>query len=177
MIQIKLPKPDLPIESQDLDVLFAMQIFGESRLDDRDEDHWEEFEMKAGVGHVAYNRSKHPGWWGKDLRQVLLKFSQFSCFNVNDPNRVKLLDPLAYEPSFVWDACYIVAAGILDGIIPDPTLRSDSYFDDSLVKTNKMPRWAEEKNFVKQIGKFLFYRIYLPKPTLKERRFNLIYQE
>jgi len=167
MIQIKLPNPKISIESQDLDVLFAMQIFGESRLDDRDEDLWEEFEMKAGVGHVAYNRSKDPSWWGKDLRGVLLKQGQFSCFNLNDKNRVKLLSPLAYEPPSVWDACYVVAAGILDGIIPDPTLRSDHYFDDSLVKTNKIPRWAEEKNFVKQIGKFLFYRIYLPKPILK----------
>ncbi len=167
MIQIKLPKPDVPIENQDLDVLFAMQIFGESRLDDRDEDHWEEFEMKAGVGHVAYNRAMNPAWWGKNLKEVLLKSHQFSCFNDNDPNRVKLLNPLSYEASYVWDTCFLVASGILLQVIPDPTLRSDHYFDDSLVKTNKMPRWADEKNFVKQIGKFLFYRIYLPAPILK----------
>ena len=167
MIQVKLPRPDIGIEAQDIDTLLAMLIFGESRLDDRDEDHWEEFEMKAGVGWVAYNRSKHPAWWGKDLRGVILKPHQFSCFNPNDPNRVKLLDPLAHEASYVWDACFVVASGILSGIIPDPTLKSDHYFDDSLVRDNRMPRWAERKNFVKVIGKFLFYRIYLPKPIIK----------
>jgi len=163
MIKIKLPKPDVPIESQELDVLFAMQIFGESRLDDRDEDHWEEFEMKAGVGHVAFNRSKNPAWWGKDLRQVLLKPAQFSCFNPNDKNRIKLLDPLAYEPASVWDACYIVAAGIIDGIIPDPTLRADTYYDESI----KAPSYCTERNFVKKIGKFYFHRLYLPAPKIK----------
>ncbi len=163
MIQIKLPKTNIPIEEQDIDVLFAMLIFGESRLDDRDEDRWEEFEMKAGVGHVAYNRSNNPAWWGKDLRGVLLKQGQFSCFNLNDKNRAKLLDPLLYEPASVWDACYIVAAGILDRLIPDPTLRSDTYYDESI----KAPGYCTEKNFVKKIGKFYFHRLYLPKPILK----------
>ncbi len=167
MIQIKLPNPTISIEEQEIDVLHAMQIFGESRLDDRDEDHWEEFEAKAAVGWCAFNRAKHPAWWGKDLRGVILKPGQFSCFNVDDKNREKLLSPLSYEGTGIWDACYIVAVGIQDGLIPDPTLCSDSYFDESMVKAGKLPKWADEKKFVKRIGKFFFYRLYLKPPILK----------
>lgn len=150
--QIRIPKPNLSIEAQDVDVLFSMLIFGEAR--------GESMEVKKGVGHVAFNRSKHPRWWGRNLLEVILRPYQFSCFLSSDPNRNKLLLPLKYESAETWDECFLTACGILSGELPDNTENSDHYFDDSI----PAPRWAVEDKFVKTMGRLSFYRLELEAP-------------
>lgn len=147
MIQIKLPRPDIGIEAQDDDVLFSMLLFGEAR--------GEIDEAKIGVGWVVWNRNLHPRWWGKNLRGVILKPFQFSCLNLGDPNRTKLLFPFKHEEPQVWDRCYDIAIGIMNNEIPDNTLTSDHYFDDSILP----PRWAKPSQKTVKIGKLNFYRL------------------
>jgi spore germination cell wall hydrolase CwlJ-like protein len=149
--QVKLPRL-IPAGDQDIDVLFAMLIFGEARGEPKD--------GKTAVGWVAQNRALNPGWWGKDLRGVILKPWQFSCFNPGDPNREKLFDPLKFESSEVWDECFLTAKGILEGEIPDNTENSDHYFDVSI----KPPTWADPRKLVKKIGRLVFYRLDLKAP-------------
>ena len=143
----KLPNPHLPIEEQPLETLFAMLIFGEAR--------GEEWAGKVGVGWTVQNRATHPRWWGKDLRGVILKPMQFSCLNANDPNRHKLLSPLAYDSPETWEACLTIAQGIVAGGIPDNTDTSDHYIDSSI----DPPKWADPKKLTVIIGKLSFYRL------------------
>ncbi len=147
--QIKLPKPNAALIDQADDVLLAMLIFGEAR--------GEAEAGRIGVAWVAKNRADHPRWWGKILREVILKRGQFSCFLPDDPNLPKLLLPLKYEPFPIWDSCYRVARGILDGEIPDITQTSDHYFDDSI----QPPKWARPDKMTVKIGRLNFYRIEL----------------
>ena len=147
--QIKLPKPDQDFSIQDIDTLLAMCIWGEAR--------GEIPEGRQGVGAVIRTRSEHPRWWGHSYRSVILNPLQFSCFNEGNPNREKMLLPLRYDFSEVWDDCYWVAVGILDGSIADPTGGADSYFDDSL--KNRPPHWAMEHLFKVKIGRLAFYKV------------------
>jgi N-acetylmuramoyl-L-alanine amidase len=146
-MQILLPRPDIPIEEQAQDVLFAMLIFGEAR--------GEPFSGKCGVASVVRNRVEHPRWWGKSLKEVILKPFQFSCFNIGDPNREKLLWPLKHEENTVWDECYEVAVGTIKNDLPDITNHADHYFDDSI----GLPHWAKQELMTKKIGRLNFYRL------------------
>lgn len=148
-MQIFLPRPDIGIEDQKTDVLFAMAIWGEAR--------GEYIAGKTGVAYVIKNRAEHPRWWGHDLREVVLKPFQFSCLNINDPNRSKLLLPLKHDAVEVWDECYEVAFGVMNDDMPNPVGLSDHYFDDSIAP----PRWAKADKFVNKIGRLNFYRLEL----------------
>jgi spore germination cell wall hydrolase CwlJ-like protein len=145
MDQILLPRPDMPVEDQLPEVLFAMLIFGEAR--------GEEFAVKCAVGSVVRNRVEHPRWWGHDLKAIILKPFQFSCFNHGDPNREKLLWPLKHEENTVWDECYEIAVGILENDLPDNTGHADHYFDDSI----SFPKWARQECFTVKMGRLNFY--------------------
>jgi len=156
MIQVFLPRPDIAIEQQLPEVLFAMLLFGEAR--------GEPFSGKCAVGSVVRNRVEHPRWWGHDLKGVILRHSitssgriiyQFSCFNPDDPNRGKLLWPLQHEDNTVWDECYEVAIGILDNDLPDNTAHSDHYFDSSFTPA----KLARPECLTKKLGRLAFYRL------------------
>lgn len=67
-------------ELSDLD-LFVLCIWREAR--------GEGLLGKRGVAHVIINRVDRPGWWGHDVRSVILKPYQFSSFNASDPNADK----------------------------------------------------------------------------------------
>jgi len=137
----------MAIEEQIPEVLFAMLLFGEAR--------GEPFSGKVAVGSVVRNRTLHPRWWGHNLREVILKPFQFSCFNFNDPNREKLLVPWKWEDYPVYDECYEVAIGILENDLPDNTRRSDHYYSIDI----SPPRWARPECKTVQIGGFSFYRL------------------
>ncbi len=58
--------------------LLARCIWGEAR--------GEPIQGKLAVAHVVLNRVKAQSYYGKTIRDVILKPWQFSCFNENDPN-------------------------------------------------------------------------------------------
>ena len=71
------------VSADDLDIA-ARTIWGEAR--------GEGPEGMRAVAHVIANRATKGGWWGDTLWSVCLKPWQFSCWNLSDPNRQKLLD-------------------------------------------------------------------------------------
>ncbi|MBS0446170.1 MAG: cell wall hydrolase [Proteobacteria bacterium] len=112
--------------------------------------------MRA-VAHVVLNRRDHPGWWGGTVEDVCLKPWQFSCWNENDPNRVKLL---AVGPG---DASFALALGIAGQLVRMATserVRADTtggathYYARSI----QAPAWAARATFTVRIGNHLFYR-------------------
>lgn len=131
------------------EVLLARMIFGEARgCSDKE---------KIAVAYTALNRVEKKSWYGKDLKGVILKPWQYSCFNENDPNREKLKDPETQEP-VAWKRCLEIAKGVLNKEYADPTRGATHYFNPRYAD----PYWKNSPNMTQigQIGnsKHLFLR-------------------
>jgi len=128
--------------------LLALAIYGEAR--------GESGEGKIAVGSVILERVKRGGWWGKTVREVILKPFQFSCFLEKDPNYGKLV-----HISDQWDEvmalnaamndCYGIAAGLLDGSIK-PNVTATHYHTDAVDTA-----WDDKMKLVATIGAHKFY--------------------
>ena len=95
--------------------------------------------MKYAIANVVLNRAEHPCWWGRNVREVILAPQQFSCFNFEDINRHKLVDPLRYDRPEVWQECYAVAPEVLSQEHRNDTTNGATHYFDSSITT---PRWA-----------------------------------
>ena len=111
------------------------------------------------VCNVVMNRARHPRWWGSTPIEVCLKPWQFSCWNMNDPNRSKLLAVSASDADFA--AALDLAAAALTGELPDITGGADSYYAAYL---STPPDWAANATFTAEVAGQLFYRVELPAP-------------
>ena len=123
--------------------IMALCLYGEAR--------GESPVGKLAVAHVVLNRAARPGWWGKDVRSVVLKPQQFSCFNSSDPNYSKLKQQVqnwSYDP-----ACFCVAQLALLGLTIDPTGGATHY-----CTVNCNATWRSELEYIKRIDGHVFYR-------------------
>ena len=143
-----LPDPNYPFVEQDPLTLLAMCIWGEARgVSDA---------AKQAVGCVVRNRVGYQGRFGRGWSGVILKPYQFSSFNINDPNRAKLLEPTKAEPQAVWDACYAVAEAVYTGKVTDPTRNAVFYYSAPLMEPPKI--WADvQETFA--VDRMHFFRI------------------
>lgn len=124
----------------------ARTIFGEARGED--------FNGMVAVANVIINRSRKPGWWGRDPVSCATAPYQFSCWNMNDPNRPKLLAVTGEA-----DPWFYVAEGIaglaLTNRLTDITHGADSYYAEGTTP----PRWALTAPLTTVIGRHRFYRV------------------
>lgn len=134
----------------DIDTL-ARTIWGEAR--------GETFQGKVAVGWTIINRAKRGGWWGENITEVCLKPRQYSCWNLDDPNRRKLLAVTPDDPVFA--ECLGIAALLvarangrtgLPADFLDPTVNSTHYCVSTL-----SPYWAQGKSPVAKIGAHSFF--------------------
>lgn len=119
------------------DHVAARTIWGECR--------GESYEGKLAVAHVIRNRVRR-GSWGKTVAAVCLASFQFSAWNINDPNRRKMLeldddDPVLLECVAAW---FNVGA--------DPTSGACHYR-----VTGSPASWAEGETPVCTIGAHEFF--------------------
>ena len=120
------------------ETLLARMIFGEAR--------GESYTEKVAVGFTAVNRANDGKRWnGETVRESILAPYQYSCFNSNDENRDKLMDPQIYDASAFYN-CLDVARDILSGNVEDPTNGATHYFNPELAS----PSWASK---IERIGK------------------------
>jgi len=137
----------------DDDKLLALVIYGEAR--------GESYGGKVGVASVILNRLKKGGWFGKTIKDVILKPFQFSCFNDNDPNRIKLLAiaqnwELFYKKDKALRECYDIASKFLDP--NDISMLKDNVSGATHYKTkNCKAYWADKMQLVAVIGNHEFY--------------------
>ena len=89
--------------------LMALCIWAEARN--------QGLEGMQAVGSVILNRASRPGWWGRDIRSVILKPKQFSCLNPDDPQRERMkaiaadfYTSLARDPRL--RECFWIARGL-----------------------------------------------------------------
>ncbi len=142
-----IKKQGSPDFSEDSDVvLLARLIYGEARGGSD--------ELKIAVAYTALNRLGKESWYGKTLKEVILKHSQYSCFNKNDPNLPKLQNPCKFEAPSVWQKCLYIASLVLSRQAKDPT-NGATHYHTSKVK----PFWSKRQEPVYVIGNTLFYRL------------------
>jgi len=113
----------------------------------------ESFDGKRGVCHVIQNRANKPGWWGRDIKSVILKPYQFSSFLDSDPNSI--IWPMDTNPA--WIQCLSAASAVVVGDDPDLTDGALYYHDSSITFPKS---WGPESNYIKTlvVGRLSFYR-------------------
>lgn len=128
--------------------VFLRTIWGEAR--------GEGITGMQAVACVVINRanSETTTWWGTNVRSVCLKRWQFSCWNIGDPNRAKLLALGETDPQYT-EARDIAASAIM-GELDDVTNGATSYYDK---RRATPPGWAEHHTPCAEIGHHLFFKI------------------
>lgn len=113
----------------------------------------------AAVGHVVFNRVAAKSWWGSDVIGVCQKPWQFSCWNLNDPNRAELLSVSAAVPRFrlAQDTADELLAADADGsrAQSDLTNGATHYYARRL---RAKPRWAQGRTPCAQVGGHDFFK-------------------
>lgn len=95
---------------------------------------------------TARNRVEHPTRWGGDIRRVCLAPWQYSCWNRNDPNVLKLL-LLAQDTVAAWrDPEFLLALnlaeGVLNGFIKDDCTQGAQFY--YALSISRPPFWDKE---------------------------------
>jgi spore germination cell wall hydrolase CwlJ-like protein len=139
--------------------LLALCIWAEARN--------QGLEGMQAVGSVILNRVARPGWWGHDIKSVVLAPKQFSCFNEDDPQRPRMIEIAnnfieTMTQDYPLRACVWVAAGLLG--YPLHSLGVQGQFIESNVGAAThyhtgavAPAWKDKMTIVKQIKDHIFY--------------------
>ena len=123
------------------DVLtMAKTIYGEAR--------GECLEGQYAVGHVIVNRYKKHN--APTIMGVCLKPMQFSCWNYNDPNRIKLDNMTKNTPAL--QPFITIAKNVLEGAYADTTFGATHYCTG-----NVTPKWIQGHTPCVTIGHHRFY--------------------
>lgn len=124
---------------------------------------------QIAVANVIRNRAMHGRWWGKTWKDVCLKKGQFSCWWETNENTNKVYalaqalmtgQAATSGPTTVSQLEWI-AAGVLDGMLLDPTGMADHYLTESLYESVARPEWAKGKKPTARIGHHVFLRLEL----------------
>lgn len=132
------------VSSEDADVV-AMTLWGEARGEG-------EQGMRA-VACVIGNRTQRK-WQGKiGYAAVCRARWQFSCWNENDPNRVRL-EQVRRNPDASYRVAAAIAAQLVRGELPDFTSGATHYYAASMPMR---PKWAVGKQPCFRLGNHLFF--------------------
>lgn len=123
--------------------LLARCIYGEAR--------GEPDAGKLAVAHVVLNRVRANGFYGKSVREVILKPWQFSCFNDKDPNLPKIAAETFSK--YPIDICRVIASLAIQSLTVDPTGGATLYHAQSV-----SPEWKDKVRFLCRIGSHSFYK-------------------
>lgn len=137
-------KQVLKDDSEQIDVM-ARTAWGEARGEGQSG-------MQA-VLNVIVNRTKKGGWWGATPAEVCHKKSQFSCWNLNDPNRARMLAVTDSDANF--RTAKSLAKSAYAGTLPDITGGATHYLNPAALSS--LPSWTRSLTKTAQIGNHVFY--------------------
>lgn len=136
----------------DVDIL-ARTIFGEAR--------GEGVAGMEAVAAVIMNRVNadlghdgKPDWWGEGVEGVCRQRYQFSCWNLDDPNRDKLCTVTSRDPWF--HHAIEIAKRAIKGELPDPTKGANHYCTAAVADKTA---WAKGRTPVAKIGGHWFFKL------------------
>lgn len=132
---------------QDIDIL-ARTLWGEAR--------GEGLVGMEAVACVILNR-KRDQRWPDTIASVCQQPHQFSCWNLTDPNRLKIDDVDHNDPAFT--RAYAIAAMAVADMLTDRTSGANHYMTSSLFDGQYRPFWAHDANVTCRIGRHVFLRI------------------
>lgn len=140
------PVPGIGIDQQPERIVLRLLICGEARGEQDQGGFLESLAMYA-VLCCLRNRQARPRWRTRTLREIALEPWQFSCFNMNDPNRGALLD-LWKTDEISWERADTVADMLEAGCNWDPTMNATHYCTKRLwaqePKNATKPQWYEK---------------------------------
>jgi N-acetylmuramoyl-L-alanine amidase len=137
------------LKELEIDVM-ARTIYGEARSETQ--------QGMEAVAHVILNRVKHAKskggfWWGNDIVSVCQRPYQFSCWNLNDPNRAKLMAVTAQNKQFA--ICLRIARrAVYAQLGTDITLGADHYHTTAVA-----PFWSKGETPIAQFGTHVFFKL------------------
>jgi spore germination cell wall hydrolase CwlJ-like protein len=111
----------------------------------------EPLDGQVGVAWVAKNRSR---LWNRTIREICLQPKQFSCWNQDSktasPVLLRRMAACSVDTSPEYLAAVGVAASVMVGTIPDPTLGSTHYHtvDAPPGAAEWPPYWAKAPNMI-----------------------------
>ena len=111
-----------------------------------------------GLGAVALvirNRSQDRRWSRLSIAGICRQPSQFSVWNINDPNRAKMLGLSVDDAIFC--TCLRMALDVLTGLQSDYTHGATHYYAESLATRDASPPWAQGQTPSAHIGHHLFF--------------------
>lgn len=158
----RVPTVDDPLWTEDFfddpdQIILARAIFGEGR-DVKFSD-----ELRIAIGWSIRNRVEDSRW-PDTYAGVITQPEQYSAFNLNDPNRQLLENPLQTNLELdktAWLRAYDIAGKVLNGQVADPTSGANHYHDSSTSR----PYYLTEESLVLTITNstrdhsVLFYKI------------------
>lgn len=135
------------MDQNDLDIL-ARTLYGEAEAYDVDD--------AEAIAAVVMNRIRWRNW-PNTAAQVCLQPWQFSCWNQNDPNRVRIL--AVTEDDAWFRTCIGIAKRALDGTLHDKTNGATHYYASYLDDKGLTPKWARGKtpSYTNTSGKYIHY--------------------
>lgn len=136
---------------RELDVM-ARTVFGEARGEYKHPNGG--LASLMAVASVIINRKRLGGWFGNSIEEVCLKPLQFSCWNREDPNYLKIQNVSSQDPLFA--LCLQVCTNINEERWPDVTRGSDHYHS-TLMK--QAPVWAHNIPPQIQLGRHVFFKL------------------
>ncbi len=137
-------------------ITMALTVWAEAR--------GESVSGQTAVAWVIKNRWLNPRWWSRHpgdaitddtITAVCKEPYQFSCWNPNDPNRVKLTD-IKTQQRADFKAILTICRMVLEGEYSDPTNCADHYCTSKIVNHVK---WTKGRKPCAVIGRHSFYRI------------------
>jgi spore germination cell wall hydrolase CwlJ-like protein len=106
---------------------------------------------ERAVAHVLWNRLKD-GRFGSTLAGVCTKPLQFSCWNHNDPQRIRMTTLEENGPELAPFLEHVRQAWLAPQ--NDPTNGALFYYSDSMTTP---PSWAAKMTLLKKIGRHSFF--------------------
>lgn len=131
----------------DIDIL-ARTLWGEARGEGKTG-------MEA-VASVILNRRKDTRW-PNTIAEVCLQPRQFSCWNLNDPNRAKLLSVDHADRHF--SVAYAIAAAAAADMVTDMTFGANHYLTARLFNSPSRPSWADPTCLKCAVGSHVFLQL------------------
>ena len=139
---------------QDRDIL-ARTLWGEAR--------GEGVVGMSAIASVILNRMKYsasclalknkPAWWGgPDSTSICLHPKQFSCWNLDDPNRALITELAADSPEL--KPARLIVDMLFKGLLKDVTFGATHYHAG-----NVKPAWAKNCRPIVTIEHHLFYKL------------------
>jgi len=132
--------------------LLAGLIIGEAR--------GESTAGRIGVALTVKTRADHPRWWGRNVRECILRYSpatksrketaQFSCWL--DHNKTAIIEAYNHKGQ-LWIDALRIAEDVYSGNTIDFVGQPTNYHGISI-----FPDWASGMKRLAQIGNHVFYR-------------------